>query len=127
MASTYAWGDWEEKWPNGRFRCVFVESQPQPDGMICATGLYLAVDGDILYDIDKYQEVIRERAAVVADDNSKLLVKAEFAELLTLMPGFLQELTERLEELSPEQPQPKWPGRRYDIRTPHDDHRMSVR
>jgi hypothetical protein len=96
MVVTYAWGRWEEDWPAGRFRSVFVEAQSQPDGMIHATGLYRAVDGDTLYDIDTFQEMIAERAAVVIDGSGGLLVRTEFAELLTLMPAFLQELKERL-------------------------------
>ena len=83
MAITYTWGRWEEEWPNGRFRCVFVESSPQPDGMIHATGLYHAVNGDTLYDIDTFRDAIVDRAAIIADDCGEVLVKAEFAELLT--------------------------------------------
>jgi hypothetical protein len=96
MAVTYAWGTWKEDWPKGRFRCVFVESQSQPDGMFHATGLYRAVDGDTLYNIDTFRETIAERAAVIIDGSGGVLVRTEFAELLTLMPAFLQELKERL-------------------------------
>jgi hypothetical protein len=98
MAITYAWGRWEEKWPNGRFRCIFVEAKPQPDSMIHATGLYRAVNGDTLYDVDTFQEMIEERAAVIIDGSGSVLVRVEFAELLTLMPAFLQELRERLDD-----------------------------
>ena len=34
MAVTYTWGTWEESWQRGRFSCVFIESYPDPDGMI---------------------------------------------------------------------------------------------
>jgi hypothetical protein len=96
MAVTYSWGHWEERWLNGQFQCVFVEVCPQSDGLIHASGLYRAVDGDTLNDIDTFQEAIEARSAIVADARTGVLVKSEFAELLAIMPAFLDELAERL-------------------------------
>jgi hypothetical protein len=96
MEITYSWGMWEETWPNGRFQCVFCKADPRSNGMIHATGLYRASQGDTLFDIDTFQEEIRERAAVICDGRDGVLVKGDVAELLTLMPAFLQELSDRL-------------------------------
>lgn len=100
MAATYTWGRWEEKWPNGRFQCIFVEAQPQRDGMISATGLYRATDGDVLQNMATYQDTILERAAILSDGGGTVLVKTDFAELLAIMPAFLQDLTEQLGAMS---------------------------
>jgi hypothetical protein len=100
MAITYSWGTWEEVWYGGQFRCVFTEAYPERDGMIHATGLYRAVDGETLDDIDTFQDRIAERTAVARDGNGGLLVRREFAELLALMPAFLQEVSARFSDLS---------------------------
>jgi hypothetical protein len=100
MATKYSWGTWEDRWPKGRFRCVFVEAQPEPDGMIHAMGLYHAVDGDTLDDITTLQDRISERTAVAGEDGRGVLVRKEFAELLAIMPAFLQEVSERFDEMS---------------------------
>ena len=99
MAITYAWGTWEERWQRGQFSCVFVESCPDPDGMLHATGLYHAVNGEMFDDIDTFQERIAERTAVVGDGVGGVLVRQEFAEVLATMPLFLQEVSERFEDI----------------------------
>jgi hypothetical protein len=100
MTITYSWGTWEDRWPKGQFCCVFVEAQPGSDGMIHATGLYHAVDGEMLTDVATVQERISERTAVVGDGSGGLLVRKEFAELLAIMPAFLQEVSERYDDMS---------------------------
>lgn len=131
MATSYAWGRWEEDWPKGRFRCVFVEAHSQPNGMIHATGLYRAADGDTLYDIDTFRDAIAERTAVIVDANGDLAVKTEFAELLTLMPAFLQELKEQLDntaEASFSKLESAWPQRMLVAgRTLATDRRLAYR
>lgn len=100
MAINYRWGSWEERWHKGRFSCVFVEARPKSDGMIHAAGLYRAADGETFDDIDTFQEKISERMAVVGDDGRGVLVRKEFSELLAIMPAFLQEISERFEDMS---------------------------
>ena len=99
MAITYTWGSWEETWQNGRFSCLFVESYPDPDGMIHATGLYHAANGEMFNDIDTFQDRISDRTAIVGDSRGGVLVRKEFAELLATMPLFLQEVSERFEDI----------------------------
>jgi hypothetical protein len=47
--------------------------------MIHATGLYRAVNGDTLYDVDTFQEMIEERAAVIIDGSGNVLVSPHFS------------------------------------------------
>lgn len=93
--SSYSWGHWEEAWPKGRFRCVFVEANPASDGMIHATGLYRVTAGESLDDIDTFQDRIAERTAVTIDSNGGLVIRKEFAELLATLPYLLQEASRR--------------------------------
>jgi hypothetical protein len=104
VAIVYSWGTWEERWPKGRFSCVFVEAQPGPNGMIRAAGLYRAVDGDMFDDIATFEERISDRTAVVGDGGG-VLVRKEFAELLAIMPAFLQEVSERFDDIPMAPPQ----------------------
>lgn len=97
MAVNYSWGSWEERWPKGRFCCVFVEAHPASNGMLRAAGLYRAVDGDVLDDIATFEERIAERTAVVGEQGGGVLIRKEFAELLAIMPAFLEEVSERFE------------------------------
>jgi hypothetical protein len=99
MAVSFVWGCWEEEWLSGRFRCVFVEAEPQPDGMIHAAGLYRAIPGESFDDLDTYQDQIAERAVVTIDGNGELLVRNEFAELMGTLPVFLQEASRRLNRI----------------------------
>ena len=75
MGTTFAWGHWEEGWPEGQFRCVFVEANPTSDGMIHATGLYRATPGESFDDLDTYQDRIADRTAVTTDGNGELLIQ----------------------------------------------------
>jgi hypothetical protein len=97
--TTFSWGHWEETWPDGKFRCVFVEANPSSDGMIHATGLYRAAAGESFDDIDTYQDRMAERTAIAIDGNGGLLVTKEFAGLLATLPKFLQEASRRIERL----------------------------
>lgn len=99
MATTYAWGHWQEEWPEGRFRCIFVETNTESDGMLHATGLYRTTPGETFDDLETYQDRIDDRTIVVTDDNGSLLIKKEFAELLATLPNFLQMASRRLNRL----------------------------
>lgn len=100
MAANFTWGRWEEKWSNGRFQCVFVEANPAADGMIHATGLYRAMPGESLDDLDTYEDQVADRTIITTDKNGGLLVENEFAELLGTLPAFLQAAVNRLRSLA---------------------------
>ncbi len=100
MGISYRWGSWEERWHKGHFSCVFVEAHPESDGMIHATGLYRAVDGECFDDIDTFEDKISERMAAVGNGAGGVMVRKEFSELLAIMPAFLQEISERFDGIS---------------------------
>jgi hypothetical protein len=99
MAAVFTWGHWEEQWPGGQFRCVFVESNHTSDGMIHASGLFRAVPGESLDDLDSYQDRITDRMLVATDGNGGLVVRKEFAELVATLPVFMQEASKRIRRL----------------------------
>jgi hypothetical protein len=91
MTAAFAWGSWEDTWPNGQFAHVF-KLAPIVDGWIEADGLYRAVDGETLVDLDTVDKEIAERALIVGQGGAVVRVHAEFAELLATLPVFLDSI-----------------------------------
>jgi hypothetical protein len=94
MTSTCAWGYWEEDWFGGRFRCMFCESSLEPDdsGMVHIVGLYRARDGEVLSDINTFQEEIERREIVVIGEDGLVRVRAEVANQIAQAIARLPEI-----------------------------------
>jgi hypothetical protein len=86
MMFSLSWGYWEEDWRGGSFHCVFRKSATKPDdnGMVQFAGLYRATDGEVLTDMDTFQQEISHREVIAFGKNGQVRVRAEMADQIAV-------------------------------------------